>query len=80
MASCEFMQTCIFLNNKVVRMPITTQKLVESYCDGDFTKCTIHKNALAHGIDKVPKYVSPDDEYELSDWMIELVLVGRLGW
>ena len=80
MASCEFINTCPFRNEKAVKMPITTQDLVDRYCGGDFTKCTIHKNAMAHGIDNVPGYVSPDDKYELSDTIIELVLKSRLGW
>jgi hypothetical protein len=42
--------------------------------------CTIHKVAVTHGILKVPKYVSPDDKYELSDRIIELDLWGKLGW
>ena len=42
--------------------------------------CTIHKVAVTHGIGKVPKYVSADDKYELSDRIIELDLWGKLGW
>lgn len=80
MESCDFINTCPFLNEKVVKMPLTTQKLVEHYCDGDFNMCTIHKVAVTHGIGKVPKYVSPDDKYELSDRIIELDLWDKLGW
>jgi hypothetical protein len=79
MASCEFNDTCHFLNKKVIEMPLTTFNAVNNFCHGDFTICTIHKIAMTHGIKEVPKYVSPDDQYELSSRVIELVHRSRLG-
>jgi hypothetical protein len=79
MVRCEFNDKCSFLNKKVLAMPLTTRSLVENFCHGDFKKCTIHKIAMIHGIDKIPKYVAPDDQYELSDRVIELVQQGKLG-
>lgn len=76
MARCDFIGTCPFLNETMIKMPIITQKLEVLYCNGDFTKCMIYKFAVIHGIDKVPKFASPDDKNELSDRMIELVLMS----
>jgi len=79
MVSCEFNDKCRFLNKKVLVMPLTTHSLVECFCHGDFRKCTIRRIAMTHGIDKIPRYVSPDDQYELSGRIIELVQQGKLG-
>lgn len=80
MKSCDFKDTCHFLNKKVAAMPLTTFNQVKTYCGSDFTLCTIYKAALAHGIDKVPKYVSPDDKYELSHRIVDLVHRDRSSW
>ena len=79
MAKCYFIDTCPFLNDKMINMPITTNKLVERYCAKDFTMCKIHKVAMIHGIDMVLINVSPNDWYELTDRLIELVLWGKFG-
>ena len=65
MGYCDFNDKCYFLNVKIIEMPLTTGYAKTSYCHGDFTKCTIYKNAKIHGIDKVPRYISPEDIYEL---------------
>lgn len=71
MESCDFRKTCLFLNEKVVRMPLTTQKMVEHYCEGDFTLCMIYAIAKTHGIEKVPRYVYPSDKFELPSRYLE---------
>lgn len=80
MLRCEFNDNCHFLNQKVTDMPLTTHTLVQNYCKGSFTTCTIHRVALHHGIDRVPCYVSPDDKYELSHRVIELHLMDKSSW
>ena len=74
MVICEFIGACPFRNGTMTDMPLITQKLEGLFCDGDFTMCLIYKFAMAHGIDKVPEYVSPYDTYELSSWYCEHVL------
>ena len=80
MERCDLIDTCAFLNDKMIDMPLTTHKLLEKYCVGDFTLCSIHRVAMTQGIDKVPSNVFPGDKYELSDRVIELALWGKLGW
>lgn len=65
MRHCEFKATCFFINEIIDSLPFTTQYEKARYCDGDFTNCTIRKVALDHGINKVPRYLSPGDKYEL---------------
>ena len=50
METCEFTDTCSFLNEEIINMPLSAHLLLESYCEGDFTMCTIHKAAMIHGI------------------------------
>jgi len=80
MARCDFIGKCPFLNEKIMNMPLTAGVLVENYCDSRFATCNIHTIALTHSIDNVPKHVFPDDTYELTDEIVESVLVGRIGW
>jgi hypothetical protein len=80
MERCEFKETCPFLNEKVGKMPLTTQKLVEHYCEGDFTMCMIHGFAKAHGIDNVPKYVYPDDKLELPSRYLTHIFLEGITW
>jgi hypothetical protein len=79
MVGCEFNNACHFLNKKVIDMPLTTLNAVNNFCHGDFAICTIHKIATSHGINEVPKYVSPDDQYELSSRIIESVHRSKIG-
>jgi hypothetical protein len=76
MGKCDFDTECYFLNVKTVTLPFTTCHARTTYCNGDFSKCTIYKAARAHGIDKIPRYVSPDDKYELNSRIVEN---GRWG-
>ncbi len=71
MGCCDFRATCHFLNVKAVVLPLTTSYARTSYCLGDFTHCAIYKAAKAHAIDKVPRYVLPDDKYELHNRIVE---------
>jgi hypothetical protein len=80
MAHCDFIGTCPFLNEKIMTMPLTACVLVENFCDSCFDKCAIHNFAMTDSIDNVPKHVCPDDTYELSDEVVESVLLGRVGW
>ena len=66
MEECDFKAKCYFLNVAAISRPLTTAYAKSTYCDGDFSSCTIYKVAKAHGIDKVPRYVAPEDSYEFN--------------
>jgi hypothetical protein len=80
MVTCEFAGTCPFLNKEIIDMPLSTHLLSESYCEGYFTMCAIHKAAMTLGISNAAKQVSPGDRYKLSSRVLELVLWGEVGW
>lgn len=71
MGKCEFYTTCFYLNDITITMPLATRYAIDKYCDGHFFKCTINKIAKVHGIGNVPKYASPDCNYELIRRSIE---------
>jgi hypothetical protein len=71
MGDCDFKATCHFLNVETVYRPLTTEYAKTTYCHGDFASCTVYKAAKAHGIDRVPRYVSPDDTYKLHSRIVE---------
>ena len=79
MKRCDFIGTCPFLSEKIVDMPIASCNLVETYCHGEFAKCSIHEVATVHGIDKIPEHVTPEDTCALSDKVIQLGLWDKLG-
>ena len=79
MEDCDFKAECYFLNVKTTALPLTTVHTRTKYCNGDFTYCTIYKAAKTHGIGKVPRYVSPDDNYELQNRIAEMSSWDNMG-
>ncbi len=71
MGRCDFQSDCYFLQVKTVSLPLTTGHVRTVYCGGNFTECSIYKAAKSFGIGRVPRYVSPDDQYELHSRIVE---------
>ena len=80
MGHCDFTTACYFLNVKTADLPLTTGHAKATFCSGNFTACAIYRNARTHGIDKVPRYVSPDDTYELDGRLVENCSWDKLTW
>ena len=73
MGSCDFNAECFFLKETIFTGPITLRYIIDNYCDGDFTKCTICKAAKIHGFNKIPRYMFPNDDFVFLDRMLELI-------
>ncbi len=72
MASCDVSGPCFFYNHLVPDKPHTTEYLRKQYCEGElFTECALHWIAKTYGMAKVPKYLYPDDIYEIPDFEAE---------
>jgi len=71
MKCCDYYAQCYFQNVKTAALPFITRGTRADYCLGEFTRCAIYKAARFHGIDKVPRYVSPGDRYELLPRIVE---------
>ena len=66
MATCDLYNSCFFFNEQTTAMPRTTEYLRERYCAGKhFTECALRRIANSYGKDKVPKYLYPNDMFEI---------------
>jgi hypothetical protein len=79
MERCDLQAKCYFLNETMMVRPLTTADARTIYCDGDFTSCTIYKVAKVHGMDRVPRYVAPEDSYEFNSRVVEHHFRGNIG-
>ncbi len=61
MADCTLLATCIFFNDKMARMPKTTEFMKNKFCKGDNSICARHTVFLALGREKVPLDLFPGD-------------------
>jgi hypothetical protein len=61
MACCEFLDPCFFYNKLATDMPLATDYLRDTYCNGHFTECVIFRISKVYGNDKVPHYLYPND-------------------
>jgi hypothetical protein len=68
MASCEFLNSCVFCIKQPTDMPHTMKYLKNLYCKGArYTECAIYRYSKCHGIERAPKYLYPNDVYDILD-------------
>jgi hypothetical protein len=66
MANCEFLNSCIFCIKLPSDMPHTLEYLKNLYCKGiRYNECAIYRFSKCHGIDSAPKYLYPNDVYDI---------------
>ncbi len=66
MARCDLCTSCFFFNEQATDMPRTTDYLREQYCLGErFRECVLYRIAKSYGTDNVPKYLYPNDMFEI---------------
>ena len=63
MSDCDLRGSCFFYNELTTSMPKTTEYLICNYCRRDFAKCVIYRISKCFGMDRVPKYLYPDDMF-----------------
>lgn len=74
MACCDLRHACFFFNKLEKDMPLTTDYLRRLYCLGGHHKeCVRYRIAASYGSDNVPKYLYPNDLFEI----VDLNLVAR---
>ena len=71
MAKCNLNAECYFLREATGYMPLTTEYVRTTYCNGAYETCTIYKVASEHGLDKVPGYVAPNDSFDFISQVVE---------
>ena len=66
MAGCDLRVSCFFFNDMATDMPHTTDYLRNLYCTGAcYAECALYRISKVYGKDKVPKYLYPNDMYEI---------------
>ena len=61
MADCPVLAACIFFNDKMAKMPKTTEFMKQKFCKGDNSKCARYMVFMALGREKVPTDLFPGD-------------------
>lgn len=59
LAECERLQICTFISDWLAKMPIIGERMRESFCFGDKTKCARYQVAMAGR--EVPGDLFPND-------------------
>jgi len=57
---CELLETCIFFQDKMERMPATANMMKKRYCLNDNLQCARYTVFKALGREKVPKDLFPN--------------------
>jgi hypothetical protein len=66
MASCDLLDSCFFFNKQELDMPHLTRHMRRVYCIGDCSsECVLHRISETCGVDNVPKYLYPNDMFEI---------------
>lgn len=60
MSECECMSECLFFNDKMSNMPLTSKVLKQLYCKGNSSKCARYIIFRALGKGKVPDDLFPN--------------------
>jgi len=60
MKECEYLDTCIFFNDKMVNMPAISNVYKKKYCKGDHSVCARYMVLKALGREKVPADLFPN--------------------
>lgn len=61
MAECPLIEKCIFFNDKMASMPVTSNMLKRQYCEGDNTQCARYMVFSSMGREHVPGDLFPND-------------------
>jgi hypothetical protein len=68
MADCEFLEKCIFFNDKMAGIPSTSEIFKLRYCQGQNSDCARYLVRMALGKERVPEGLFPnqvDDAREI---------------
>jgi hypothetical protein len=61
MASCKFIETCIFFNDKMAEMPSIANLYKRRFCEAGDPSCARHRVVEALGRENVPQNLYPND-------------------
>ncbi len=65
MGGCDLRASCFFYNELLKDMPHTTEHLRDRYCNGDYAHCARFVISRRYGMDNVPTYIYPNDDFAI---------------
>lgn len=71
MPECEFLNECLFFNDKLKKMPAAADVMKKMYCLWHFTTCARYKVAMTLGKSAVPLDMFPGDKLRASEMLIQ---------
>ena len=70
MADCEFLEKCLFFNDKLENMPKATDMMKKMYCKWHYTKCARYKIAITMGRSAIPDDMFPGDDRQATELLL----------
>ena len=67
MADCEFLEKCVFFNDKMASMPSTSDLFKLRYCKGNNSDCGRYLVRMALGTERVPQDMYPNHTEKARD-------------
>ena len=71
MTDCEFLEKCLFFNDKLTNMPTAADMMKKTYCKWNHTKCARNRIAMAMGRSAVPNDMFPADTLRADKLLIQ---------
>jgi hypothetical protein len=71
MGKCEYKSACFF-NNLMQSKPLTLEYLEDEFCDCNYLRCARFMIYNSYGVNKVPRYLLPEDTMEACKLLDEL--------
>jgi len=68
---CEFLEKCLFFNDKLENMPKAADMMKKMYCKWNYKKCARRVIATTLGPSAVPTDLFPSDQNRSSEILIQ---------
>lgn len=69
--NCEFLEKCLFFNDKLENMPAASDMMKKMYCRWNHTKCARYMVAATLGKSVVPDDMYPGDKRRANEMLIQ---------
>ncbi len=79
MSRCTYIGSCPFPNDKLPKMPVTTNFMVENYCSWDFARCRVYRKAGQYRAENMSNDETFEDQF-LSGKILNWLVCGGIGW
>ena len=71
MTNCEFLEKCLFFNDKLENMPTASDMMKSMYCRWNYAKCARYIIAINLGKSAVPHDMFPADQRQANEMLLQ---------